>query len=80
MKSVKSNHKTMQLFKQLSLATPGENNHRAPAALEPRFAMLQFSTALWRTAFFLAALSPREFRRVTEAGSGNVFCFCFRLI
>ena len=31
-------------------------NHRAPPALELRSAALQFSTALARTAFFLAAL------------------------
>ena len=45
----------------------GKNNHRAPTALEPRSAELQFSTTLARTPFFLAALSPREFRRTTEA-------------
>jgi hypothetical protein len=37
--------------------------HRAATAL------LQIFTALARIAFFLAALSPREFRRATEAGS-----------
>ena len=36
-----------------------KNNHRAPVALGP----------LARNAFFLAALSPREFRRASEAGS-----------
>ena len=33
-----------------------------------RSAVLQISTTLARTAFFLAALSPREFRLATEAG------------
>ena len=47
----------------------GIKNHRALAALVPRSAVLQFSTALARTAFFLAALSPREFRRATEEDS-----------
>ena len=31
--------------------------------------LLSFSTAFARIAFFLAALSPREFHRTTEAGS-----------
>ena len=47
----------------------GKNNHRTPAALGPRSAVLELSNALARTAFFLAALSPREFHRATEAGS-----------
>ena len=47
----------------------GKNNHPACATLGPRSAELQFSTALARTAFFLAALSPREFRRSPKAGS-----------
>ena len=42
---------------------------RAPSALGPRNAVLRFSTALAQSAFFLAALSLREFRRATEAGS-----------
>ena len=47
----------------------GKNNHRTPAALGPRSAVLELSNALARTAFFLAALSPREFHRATETGS-----------
>ena len=47
-----------------------KNNHRAPATLELRSAVLQFSTALAQTTFFLGTLSPREFHRTTtEAGS-----------
>ena len=46
-----------------------KNNHRAGVALVPRCVVLQFSAALARTAFYLAVLSPREFRRATEAGS-----------
>ena len=46
-----------------------KNNLRASAALGPRSAVLEFSTALARTIFSLAALSPREFRHATEAGS-----------
>ena len=42
-------------------------NPRAVAALRPRSAVLQFSTAFALTAFFLAALSPREFHCATEA-------------
>ena len=38
-----------------------ENNHRAPAALGPSRAVHQFSIAPLRTAFFLTALSLREF-------------------
>ena len=41
----------------------GKNN-RVPGST-----VLQFSTALARTAFFLAALSPSEFNRATETGS-----------
>ena len=46
-----------------------KNNPRAPLALGPRRPVLQFSTELARNAFFLSALSPREFRCATEAGS-----------
>ena len=46
-----------------------KNNHRAPFALGPRSVVLQFSTALAWTVLFLTALSQREFRRATEAGS-----------
>ena len=42
----------------------GKYTRRALAALRPRSAVLQFSTAI-----FLAALSPCEFRRTTEADS-----------
>ena len=33
----------------------------------------QNSNTLARTAFFLVALSPREFRRATEAGSSDMY-------
>ena len=51
-------------------------NHHTPAALRPRSAVLQFSTALAWTSFFLSALSPREFRRATEAGSFALVSNC----
>ena len=72
----------MQLLSRAGTAYSSSQYAKIFARLKPHFAwtnsaVFQFSTALARTTFFLAALCPREFRHGTEAGIHSPFLLCF---